>query len=413
MRTTAPLVVLSAAALLLACNGSTNSPPKATLCPAGETAGPGGTCLVADAGTPATCTAADKPIGTSTAPAAQQQHLGTFTVGQSVAFDVPANTASVTIVEQAVSAPDSIVFKPSAAASAFSLDNTAVPLVVKDPSGNTVYDDSVFPSDPTAASVFFASDSPATGTLTFPNTTSGLTRWASGLPSGTVAGGNPWTFTVSDFAYECTAALHPGESCPSGGTATSNYDITVITKPTSGSGGNLDVNFYFVATTASSQPLTAADANAGNDQDLNRLVQTLKTIMNAAGITVRTVTFKDLPSAVQQRYATGVDADQSGACGPLSQLLKNADRGNTMNIFLVSKFTSASLQPGQLIVGIDGTIPGPSTIGQTVASGAAVSVADLRASSTLCTGAPHFPDANQQACGADVKIGRASCRERV
>jgi len=407
MRSSAPLLALATAAVLAACNGRTNSPPKATLCPPGQVVSPSGTCLVADAGTTiATCTAADKPIGTSTA--SEQQHLGTFTVGQTVPFDVPANIASVTIVEQAVSAPDSVtVLDTNFSPAPFAVDNTAVPLIVKDPSGNTIYDDRVAPADPTAVPVFFASSSPATGTLTLPNTTKGLTQFSAGVPAGSSAGGNPWTVTVSDYAYECTQPLPPGQSCPTGGSTASTYDVTVITKPNANgaipTSGKLDVNIYFATTQAPDQqtgvttkPLSANTAST--DPDLTRMVQTLGTIMSNAGITVNSVVFKDLPADVQARYATGVDVDQTGACGPLSQLLKFADKGNTMNIFFVSSFQATGLSAGNTVVGIDGTIPGPSTIGGTVASGAAVATHDLRFNSgtAACAGALSIN------CGADV-----------
>jgi hypothetical protein len=93
-------------------------------------------------------------------------------------------------------------------------------------------------------------------------------------------------------------------------------------------------------------------------------------------------------------YATGVNIDQSGACAPLAQLLKLANPGNTLNIFFVSTFVESG-QGGT--IGIDGTIPGPASIGGTVASGAAVAASDLRQASgtAACSG-----DFNL-ACGAD------------
>ncbi len=56
--------------------------------------------------------------------------------------------------------------------------------------------------------------------------------------------------------------------------------------------------------------------------------------------------------------------------------LSAAHPGNTMNLFLVQSIRSTSSSGGS-VVGIDGTIPGPSSLNGTVHSGAAVSQADL------------------------------------
>jgi hypothetical protein len=399
MRSSASRLTVTAAALILAaCGGNDKPPASPIICPLGQTPGPNSTCLVADAGTTIpTCTAADKPVEATTAPPQEVVlHVATAAVGQVLDFTVPANTASVTIVEQAVSALDFVRFNGSP------LSNTAVPLRVTAPGNVVVYDDSVpFPADISTLNEFFASESPATGTLTIPNTSKGLNLWGtSGLPPGA------WTVTVSDFAYECaTGIVPPGSTCTGGSTA-GTYDVTVIAKLTAGSGipasGGLDVKIYFATTKAPDQnganttPLLAANANA--DQDLIRMKQTLTSILAGAKITVNSVVYRDLPADVQTRYATGVNVDQSGACGPLSQLLKLSEPGNTLNIFFVSSFQSASLQPGQLVVGIDGTIPGPATVGGTVASGAAVATADLRAGKTACAASPNTLSIN---CGAD------------
>ena len=380
----------AATAALVACSQT----PSPCNCPSG--CDPNGACITTDGGTGAvlTCAQDQKPVGTSAAPSGDVQALGHHQVGQTVAFNVPANTASITIVEQAVSAPDSFVYLGS------DVDNTDVPLFVKDPSGNVVYDDtqstaSLSPTQIEDLSAYFASDSPATGTLTIPNTTGGLALLGpSGLATGT------WTLTVSDFASECATT----SGC-SGGSNTSTYDVTVITKALAGSSipttGTLDIAFHFVATEAGG---TALDpATAGTDPDIQRMVSTLRTIFTQAGITLGNVTFPPVDPAIQSTYATGVDIDATGACAPLSQLLKTSDAGNKMNIFLVSTFTAADLQNGESIVGVDGTIPGPATIGGTVASGAAVSAADLRTGSgtSRCTGAPNYPNNSNNGCGAD------------
>jgi hypothetical protein len=91
-----------------------------------------------------------------------------------------------------------------------------------------------------------------------------------------------------------------------------------------------------------------------------------------------------------------VDADDRSPCGEIATILSMAGPGNAMNLFLVNSLVSAE-QSGTTIVGIDGTIPGPASVGGTVASGALVSVADLRGGGTAaCTGSM-----NLQGCGAD------------
>jgi hypothetical protein len=347
------------------------------------------------------CDASEKPVGTSTLPGERVQALGTFKVGETVGFDVPANTASVTIVEQAISAPDYVLL--ASGQGSVKVDNTAVPLIVKDPGGNVVYDDNQqIPDDLSSLLAYYGGASPSTGTFTIPNTTAGLAMVGqSGLPEGT------WSMIVSDYAYECTnpaaSPISSGLSCPTGATDESTYDVTVITKPTEAGvippTGTLDVAIYFVVATA--QDSTGTDralsaATAASDEDLIRMETTLRTIFSRAGVTVENITYKDLPASVQETYATGVNVDETGACGELSQLLKLAEAGNTLNIFFVSSFQATGLQENQLIVGIDGTIPGPSTIGGTVASGAAVTTHDLRFGTTHCNGELNLD------CGADL-----------
>ena len=345
-----------------------------------------------DAGTPLSCPASEKPLGTSfledTSPAQVYHPPGPLQVGQTVSFEVPENTASITIVEQAVSAPDSIFLRRPT--QQIAIHNTAVPLIVKDPLLNTVFDDNQRPpADISTLPVFFASDSPATGTLTIPNTTAGLALVGpEGLPAGT------WSFIVSDYAYECTspaASPLPADITCTGGNDQSLYDVTVITKPTVAAAipatGKLDVAIYFATTiaggTAGAAPLDANRANAGDDQDLNRMVTALGLLFGQGGITLGNVNYTLLPPDVLATYTTGVSIDEGGACGDLAQLLKLAEPGHTLNIFFVSSLKASGLQGNQEVVGVDGTIPGPSTIGGTVASGAAVATLNLRANTGM------------------------------
>jgi hypothetical protein len=172
--------------------------------------------------------------------------------------------------------------------------------------------------------------------------------------------------------------------------------VTVITKPAVATAtppsAKLDVAIYFATTIAGgssgSAALDEAAANSGADSDLKRMETALGQLFGRAGIGLGTVRYTLLPADVLATYATGVDIDQGGACGPLAQLLKHAAPGNTLNIFFVSSLKAGGLQGSDAVVGVDGTIPGPSTIGGTVASGAAVATLDLRAgtATAACTG---------------------------
>ena len=422
LRPVLPLLLVLASA----CGSSSPATPTSAgcsgLCPTGQVCGSAGKCVPISSsggGAPLTCAQTDKPVGESSfltlpvmTPTATTV-LGattvilqdTYTVGQQVPFTVPSNTASLTIVEQATKAPD--VVSAMLGGSRLDTDNVAVPRTVTSP-GGIAFDDQIdgalLPTNPspdyyTSHSVFFFSDSPATGTLTIPNTHQGLVvaNGGTGLPAGS------WSMVVADLAWECQsgvlAILGTSFSCLAGATD-STYQVTVIAKPLDASShipasGQLDVVVYFATATAGGSPLTAATADA--DPDLGRMKQTLTGLFANAGITSANVTFRDLPLDVQNRYVGGVHVDQTGACAELPQLLKNAARGNTFNAFMVSDFvetTTGSIDT----VGIDGTIPGPASIGGTVASGAAVWAANLRHNSgtSLCQGKPDY-----QNCGAD------------
>lgn len=362
----------------------------------GSTEGPP-TIARTDGGQPLTCPASEKPVGTASAiPATQVQHLGVHPVGDAVSFDVPPDAVSVTVIEQAVNAPDFIQFQSSAGSPAATIANVAVPLQLREPAGMVVYDDTrPPPADPSGLPAFFASSSPGTGTLGIPNTTAGLALLGTaGLPAGA------WSLTVSDLAYECTspppAPLPPGASC-AGGSRDSTYDVTVLTKQGGSipAAGAIAVTFHLVSdqTANPSRTLPAAAAAPG-DPDLQRMVNTLGQLLGDAGLTLRTPTWLDAPAEVKARYAGLIDVDQTGACGPLAQLLKTSVDGTSLHIFLVAGFTSASLQASSVIVGIDGSIPGPATVAGTVASGAAVATADLR--SGACSGPVDF-----EGCGDD------------
>jgi hypothetical protein len=201
--------------------------------------------------------------------------------------------------------------------------------------------------------------------MTIPNTSRML---AGGVPGGS------WSVVVNDFASECSALGAATCVVGDGGVfPASTYDVTVVTKPGPvAATGTIDVAFYLVTSVHST-----TSASAPGDADLGRVVSTLGALLGHAGLCLGRVTFYDVPAWAKARYATGVSADTSDPCGTLSQMLTLARPANAMNFFLVDSITSASGPPGTIIAGVDGTIPGPATFGGTVASGAAVSVADL------------------------------------
>ena len=93
-----------------------------------------------------------------------------------------------------------------------------------------------------------------------------------------------------------------------------------------------------------------------------------------------------------------ISEDVTGPCSELSQMftLSSSNPGNTMNLFLVQSLRSAS-SGGNTVVGIDGTIPGPSSMNGTVSSGAVVSAVDLFAGSLTSCGT----NPNMAGCGPD------------
>ncbi|HEY6909547.1 MAG TPA: hypothetical protein VI356_09270, partial [Myxococcales bacterium] len=351
-------------------------------------------CVPLGACTPAACTRPVVPSAIAASiPGAQVVALGTHKVGDAVPFDVPAGTGSVTIVHQAVIADLTLTFKGQI------IDNSAVPLSVTMPGGGVAYDDNVQingsadgGSDYSGSYAFFGGDTPSTAAFTFPNTTASLDA---GVPAGA------WKFVVNDFANECLTT--PG--CTDGGTNANTYDVSVLLRPLP-AGSNLDVSFYIVAdmTTLGRQPFTAA--NAVNDPSVQQMVRTYKALFqngilgnNKPGITVRNVSFFDVSAADRSRFGTNISATDTGPCDELNQmfLLSGAHPGNTVNIFLVQSLRF-SAQGGGTIVGIDGTIPGPSTLNGTVHSGAVVSAADLFAPTLQTCAAGALNIAN---CGPD------------
>ena len=218
-----------------------------------------------------------------------------------------------------------------------------------------------------------------------PNTSNALEYVAAhgGVPSGT------WSVRIFDDASGCSKP-----SCTVGDGVSryppGKYDLQVLLKPGSvATTGTTDVNAYLVT-----DRFTAATAEA--DASMTRMRATLAGFLGRAGLALGTLRFVDLPPGVKARYAAGVDVDDLEACGEVATLLSLAGPGNAMNLFLVNSLVS-SQSGGTTVIGQDGSIPGPSSVGGTVASGALVSVADLGGGGTAaCSGAT-----NLQGCGAD------------
>jgi len=344
----------------------------------------GGTCP------PPSSLCVTPPLAASAAaPPTQILALGTKRVGDSVSFSVPAGIASLTIIEQVVSAP------PTAAFNEGTVPNEAAPLTLTDPAGTVLFDQFLPPADPTRAPVYLAAASPGTGTLTVPSSTAGLELAASGLPQGT------WSLVVSDLAYVCTLAANCAQG---GGSNAGTYGLTILLKPSPGAApARIDVAINLA--TGDATAITAA--SAGSDPDLQRMVSSLGVLLARAGLTLGRTTYVDVPPAVASRLAAGVHIDDNGACGDLSRLFATAPAGKQLNVFLVSTFVSSAAPSGTTIVGIDSAIPGPATISPTTQSGVAVSVVNLRAARENCGGAVALdctPDGSGGAscCGADV-----------
>ena len=348
-----------------------------------------GSSTPSDAGTgtiPADCL---RPVSSSALTGTQVQALGTHTAGDNVAFNVPAGTASFTIMQQAKTANLNVTYKGQV------IDNSAVPGVILKPDGTRAYDDndSAFSSpssadggqDPSGIYGFYGGGSPSTAAFTIPNTSYSLDA---GVPPGT------WHFTVNDYAYECQT----GTPCSDGGTTGNTYDVIVVSKAAPPAKPTLDLAFYIIADVtnpSTGQKLTAA--SSATDPSVQRMVSTITTLYGDAGITISTPVFYDVAPAAVTRFGTHINADTTGPCDELDQMFTlSADHpGNVLNLFLVQSITSKNSGGGS-VVGIDGTIPGPASLSGTVHSGAAVSLADLFAGPGNCISGPDI------SCGADL-----------
>ena len=316
-----------------------------------------------------TC-ALETPQPSALAPA-RVVELGTHAVGETLTFTVPPSTGSVTILQQGV---EQLAARTVTWGGA-TLDNTVVPLTVSI-GGVPYFDDTVTaPDDPATwgsptgvgiGSIYSDIPSPWAGAMTVPNTTNALNYVAAngGVPAGV------WSVVVNDYAAECAAIGKPDCVVGDGTTAypVGRYDLKALLKPGPvGSSATLDVTFYLVT-----DQYTAATAAAS--AAVTRMRQTLATYLGRAGIAVGTVRFVDLPDAVKVRYRT-VDVDDLSVCGDVPTLLRMSGSGVELPLFLANRLVSQA--GGYTVVGQDGTIPGPASVGGTLASGAVVSIENL------------------------------------
>jgi hypothetical protein len=324
--------------------------------------------------------------------------LGERTVGSEVSFTLPAGSIGFSIVSQEKATPgttgtavEDVTFVSGS--QSILLPNSVVPTELRDPSGAVLWDDIAFPEDPETALVYYGGITQTTGAMTVPNTPRLLDRlYTTGsLPPGT------WSFTVNDFAYECTDARYAA-SCGDSGSSTGVYDVSVFTRngPLA-STGTMNLAVYLVTTSG----LTAAAAPS--DPGFRRFAASIATLLGRGGICLGTVTVYDVPAWARDRYKDVIVDDdpdtttinEGGVCGPLAQMFTLSRGGNALQLFLVDGLRSSRDSSDLSIAGIDGSIPGPSAVNGTVNSGAAVSIGS-NLGLGVCQG-----NLDLHSCGAD------------
>jgi hypothetical protein len=326
--------------------------------------------------------------------------LGEHVVGTSLSVTVPPGTSSLTILSQEAGATvRTISFQ------GFLLPNSVVPTNVRDPAGALVYSDTdPLPDvggyvDATGLLAYYGALSPVSGTFTLPNTAAGLdlVRTTGELPAGA------WTFTVNDFALECLSV----SGC-SGGSASGSYRVHAYARrgPLA-STGVLDLEVYLATDPTGSLP-DAASAVA--NPQIARWVRSLGAYFGGAGVCLGTVTIRDIPPWAKERFAPGGIVDVSGGglglpagqtppgCDDLSQLFTTAIApSRAVHLFFADELVDASSPGGRTVLGVDGSIPGPSGAPGTVNGGAILGVFDQLGAGSCDGGGPSV-----SSCGTDV-----------
>lgn len=306
------------------------------------------------------------PVSPAVFPTGGVVELGVQRVGTVLSFDVPAGTASFTVIAQV---------KDGSAAATVNLGGTAYPNAVQPtalfaPDGTPFYDavDASTHSDPSGLLAFDAGVVAATGVFTVPSTSPSLdlVRSAGAVQAGT------WTFTLTDLARDCPRFV----GCPYVTPDTSGlYDVKVLTRPGPlPTAGTLDLDLYLVSTDST---LTAASAVSGAKAAVfRRYVSGVASVLQAGGVCLGSVQVHDVQPWARSAYSTP-NVDTVGPCDTLSLLFGLALPRNAVHVFLVDDLVSSQLPPGAIVYGIDGSIPGPSGVPGGPNSGAAVLNADL------------------------------------
>jgi hypothetical protein len=287
--------------------------------------------------------------------------LGEFSVGETVSFDVPAGTSSVTIHSQGVNAAATFSYDY------YAIPNSVVPTGLRAPDGSTVFNDDVNtlpPREPSHEAAYYGGYTPWVGSFTFPATSrlADLTLSRGELPPGT------WSFTVNDWNAECGGV----QGCFPDPT-TGVYDVTVISRPgPMVSTGTLDVGIYLASNSVSAAAAAASPA-------YQRFVSGIGEVLGRAGLCLGTVTFFDLPSWARTDFTyTHPLIDDPPPCGDLAQLFSlSSPSVDGVHLFLVDVLDTNYGSGGGTIVGIDGSIPGPSGLAGTSTSGAAMSLSGI------------------------------------
>lgn len=321
------------------------------------------------------------------------QSLGAHRVGTELTFDVAPGATSLTLVLQEVDGSAADVVLLGVEPNTFALPNAPSPRTVHPPGSQAPFFD-LFATpldDASGRLAEYVGFLAGSASVTFPNTSQALDlfRSAGEVPPGT------WRLALTDDAASCARF-----GCASADTS-GIYDVKILTRggPYRGT-ATLDLDVYFVSTQAG---LTAMDAVAdpatnATARHFRRFVSELSRIFARAGVCLGTVRVHDLPAwAVEAFHDLDLDAD--GPCSPLARLFTLSADSNAVHLFLVDALITGGGTQGSIIVGIDGTIPGPSGLPGTVNSGAAVVLSDFghEAAAGACAG-----PTNLRSCGTDV-----------
>ncbi len=410
------LASLLAALPALACGGGSHAPAwqepreaRATCpAPAVVSGGPSGAADLAPA-----CFGPPAPSALPPVPAATHgwRDLGEHAVGEEVVVEVPAGTASLTLVEQLVSggpATYTTLATFTGSGATVRQPNVAVVGRLHDPAGRLVYDDlrliggAEFPDDLLAP----GGSGAVVGTVTFPSTSAGLAAvGGAGVPPG------PWRALVNDYAYECWLAADDARRPPGlagmrcdaeSAVDTSRYQLYALTTPSAaGAGaiparGALDLALHLVDTPEPGPLLGLTSATAPDHPGVRRMLSTLAGLFANAGICLGTVTFHDAPDWARAELASATSPDDPVPCGNLSRVLAMSRAGSaTLDLFLLPYLLQPAGGAGR-VIGVDGTIPGPATVNGTVASGAVVVAQDLISTARCGAGGP-----DPMRCGPD------------